>query len=232
MSDIPTEQTLIGFDALLKAMKLRVGDNSPIRHEASIVRDYYRDRAALGIDEAVKKWDPRFDKFYDARIVLERVTAGATALSGVPALKRLLREVLVGSLTQDFQPSSSKGKLCELELAATLKLAGFTVELREPDIVASGNGLSKPLAIACKYPSSRQQVHEHISKGYRQITRQNLDGVVSIGLELMVAKELGPTFRTSCDEYLRVSRIACVKRRRSSPTSVSAKSCVVACSTW
>jgi len=39
-------------------------------------------------------------------------------------------------------------------------------------------------------PSSRQQVHEHISKGYRQITRQNLDGVVCIGLELMVAKEL------------------------------------------
>ncbi len=76
-------------------------------------------------------------------------------------------------------------------MAATLKLAGFSVELREPDVVASGNGLSNPLAIACKYPFSRQQVHEHISKGYRQITRENMDGVVSIGLDLMVAKDLG-----------------------------------------
>lgn len=113
------------------------------------------------------------------------------SLNGVSGLKGLLNDVLADSVTQDYQLSSAKDKLYELEMAATLRLAGFSVELREPDVVASGNGLSKPLAIACKYPFSRQQVHDHISKGYRQITRQNLDGVVSIGLDLLVAKDLG-----------------------------------------
>jgi hypothetical protein len=171
-------------------MNLRVGESTPIKQEADIVRDYYRDRETLGVDEAVKKWDPRFDEFYSARITLERVVSAATTLEGVPRLRRLLQEVLGGRLTQDFQPSQSKDKFYELELAATLKLAGFSVALREPDIVASGNGLAHALAIACKYPSSRQQIHKHISDGYRQITNQDLDGVVAIGLELLVANEL------------------------------------------
>jgi len=191
MSGIPTEQTMFRFDHLLKEMKLTVGDNSSIKQEADIVRDYYRDRATLGVEEAIRKWDPPFDEFYQARITLERVTAAAHALSGLPGIKKLLKDILSGSITQDFRSSSAKDKPYELELAATLRLAGFSVALREPDIVASGNGLSKALAIACKYPSSRQQIHEHISNGYRQITRQNLDGVVSIGLELMVAKDMG-----------------------------------------
>lgn len=191
MSDIPTVQTMLRFDQLLTATKMKVGDNSPIKQEADIVRDYYRDRAALGVDEAIRKWDPHFDEFYQARITLERVTAAVSALSGTRGLKALLNDILEGSVTQDFKRSSSKDKLYELEMAATLRLAGFSVELREPDIVASRNGLSKPLAIACKYPFSRQQVHDHISKGYRQITRENLDGVVSIGLDLLVAKDLG-----------------------------------------
>ncbi len=102
-----------------------------------------------------------------------------------------MKEVVAASIAQDFERSPAKDKLYELELAATLKLAGFQVELREPDIVASGSGLSKPLAIACKYPSSRHQIHEHISKGYRQITGQNLDGAVAIGLDLIFGKEAG-----------------------------------------
>jgi hypothetical protein len=190
MSDIPTEQTMLRFDRLLEDMKMKVGDNSPIKQEADIVRDYYRDRATLGVEEAINKWNPRFNEFYQARITLERVTAAAEALRGLPGLKGLLKDILAGSVTQDFKLSSAKDKLYELEMAATLRLAGFSVELREPDIVASGNGLSKPLAIACKYPFSRQQVHDHISKGYRQITRENLDGVVSIGFDLLVAKDL------------------------------------------
>jgi hypothetical protein len=43
--------------------------------------------------------------------------------------------------------------------------------------------------MACKYPSSRKQLHEHLSKGYRQISGQGLDGVVAIGLDLIVGKE-------------------------------------------
>jgi hypothetical protein len=42
-------------------MNLKVGDKSPIKQEAAIIRDYYRDRATLGVEEAVKKWDPRHD---------------------------------------------------------------------------------------------------------------------------------------------------------------------------
>jgi hypothetical protein len=190
VSEIPTEETLTRFDALLKRMNLRVEVNTPIKREADMVRDYYRDRETLGVDEAVKKWDPRFNDFYSARITLQRVVAAATALDGIPRLRGLLQEVLQGALTQDFEPSQSKDKFYELELAASLKSAGFSVALREPDIVASGNGLANPLAIACKYPSSRQQIHNHISCGYAQITRQDLDGVVAIGLDLLVAREL------------------------------------------
>ncbi len=91
MADIPTEQTLLRFDHLLKDMKLKVGDNSPIKQEADIIRDYYHDRAMLGVDVAIKKWDPRFNEFYVARITLERITAAAEALRGLPGFKRLLR---------------------------------------------------------------------------------------------------------------------------------------------
>jgi hypothetical protein len=48
-------------------------------------------------------------------------------------------------------------RLAQNAIPITLRIAGSRVELREPDIVASGNGLSKPLAIACENPSSRQQ---------------------------------------------------------------------------
>ena len=72
MSEIPTEQTLLQFDRLLRELKLQVGDNSPIKQEADIVRDYYRDRETLGVDEAVKKWDPRFNDFYASRGLLSR----------------------------------------------------------------------------------------------------------------------------------------------------------------
>jgi hypothetical protein len=108
MSEIPTEETLLKFDALLDRMGLRVGGNSPINQEADIVHDYYRDRKILGIEEAVKKWNPRYDEFYSSRLTLERVVAAATALEGVPRLRTLLGEVLEGSLAQDFQPSPSK----------------------------------------------------------------------------------------------------------------------------
>lgn len=190
VSDVPTEQTLLKFDRLLQDMNMRIGDNSPIKQEADLVRLYFEDRANFGVDKTIEEWNFLYDEVSTARVTLERITAAATALRGVQHLRTLLKEILEGSLTQDFQPSASKDKFYELELASILKLAGFSVELREPDIVVSGNGLGDRLAIACKYPFSRQQIHEHINNGYRQITRQEMDGVVSLGMELIVAKEM------------------------------------------
>ena len=89
-------------------------------------------------------------------------------------------------MAQFLAAADTKDKFYELELASILKLAGFSVQLREP----VSNGLGDRLAIACKYPFSRQQIHEHINNGYRQITRQEMDGVVSLGMELIVAKEM------------------------------------------
>ncbi len=191
MADIPALRTLARFDQLMREMNLRFADGSPLKREADLIREVYNDLASLSDVQGQPNWGHRIPEFVLARITLERFVAATDTLKGIPGLRRILNEVLAGSISQDFQPSRAKDKLYELEFAATLKLAGFQVELREPDIVASGNGLSKPLAIACKYPSSRQQLHANVSKGYKQITGQNLDGAVAIGLDLIVGRDAG-----------------------------------------
>jgi hypothetical protein len=189
MDDIPTLQTLARFDQLVAEMNLKVGNGSPLKRDVDLIRDAYNDRASLGDAEGQAKWGHRIPDFVQARITMERFVAATETLKGLAGLTRIVKDVLAGSISQDFKPSQAKDKLYELEFAATLKHAGFHVELREPDIVASGNGLSRPLAVACKYPSSRHQLHAHVSKGYKQITGQNLDGAVAIGLDLIVGKD-------------------------------------------
>jgi len=191
MADTPTLQTLAKFDQLLVEISLKLGDGFPLKREADLIREVYHDRESLGDEEGQAKWGHRIPEFVLARIALERFVAATETLKGLPGVKKIMKDVLAGSISQDFQPSQAKDKMYELEFAATLKLAGFHVVLREPDIVASGNGLSKPLAIACKYPSSREQIHAHVSKGYKQITGQHLDGAVAIGLDLIVGKDAG-----------------------------------------
>jgi hypothetical protein len=191
MNEIPTFQTLVRFDRLVRDLGLKLGDAFPLKREAELIRAYYDERARFGPKNIAVKWEPRFLEFARARISLERIVAAMETLKELPGLKRIVKEVVSGSIDQDFERSPAKDKLYELELAATLKLGGFNVELREPDIVASGAGLSRPLAIACKYPSSRQQIHEHISKGYSQITGQKMDGAVALGLDLIFGKEAG-----------------------------------------
>ncbi len=118
----------------------------------------------------------------------ERLTEAVVALSDQPAgaLRKRLRQVLSGSLTQDFSPEQAKDYFYELEIATIFKRSGFAVALREPDVVVSGNGLARELGMACKYPSSEAQIHEHLSKGYRQLANQNMDGCVVIGLDIIV----------------------------------------------
>jgi len=191
MPDIPTVQILARFDRLVQEMNLKMGDGCPLKQEADMIRESYDDKESLRYEEREAKWQPRLENLYLARVALEWFAEATETLKALPGIRLILKRVLAGSITQDFEPSRAKDALYELELAATLKLAGFQVELREPDIVASGNGLNKPLAIACKYPSSRQQLHAHISKGYQQIAGQDLDGAVAIGLDLIIAKETG-----------------------------------------
>jgi hypothetical protein len=126
-----------------------------------------------------------------ARISLERFVDAVRTLEGVTGARKVAKDVITGSLSQDFQSSQAKDKLYELELAASLKKSGFDVELDEPDIIVSGGGLSTAIGIACKYPFSKDRLHPLISKGYRQLTKKKLPGAVAIGLELLIGQEAG-----------------------------------------
>ena len=183
-------QKLADFDRLAQEMRLRITDQTPVKHQLDTIREFLADETTLGLDELDAKWGPRFLEYFQAEFVVGRFIGAVLELRGLPGLKKILKDkVLPESMVQDFVPTQAKDALYELELAADLKRSGFRVELREPDIVAHENGLSKPLALACKFPSSRQQLHEHLNKGYKQITGQGLDGVVAIGLDLIIGKE-------------------------------------------
>ncbi|MCA9113128.1 MAG: hypothetical protein KDA52_24465 [Planctomycetaceae bacterium] len=107
-------------------------------------------------------------------------------------LRSYLKTIFAGDLTQSNEPSQAKDFLYELWLASIFTELGFEVSLAEPDIIISGNGLTDALGIACKFPSSMQQVHPHLSKGYKQIRNQALRGVVAIGLDLLVSRTAFP----------------------------------------
>ncbi len=180
---------LADFDRLATDMRLKIGDASPVKQQLDTTREFLVDEASLKFEELDAKWAPRFLEFYQSQFVVGRLIGAVIELSGLPGLKKTLDKVLAGSIVQDFERSQAKDNLYELELASDLKRAGFKVELREPDVVVYDNGLSKPLALACKYPSSRQQLHERITEGYRQIKGQRLEGAVAMGLDLIIGKE-------------------------------------------
>ncbi len=181
-------KNLTDFDALLASIGVRIGNDSPVKPYLDLTREFLADEQGMPAEQWLAKWDPRFKEFYQGQILVDRLTESLLVLKDQRqgALKDYLKKVLSGSLVQDFEPQQAKDFLYELELAATLKQAGFGVELREPDIVLTGNGLSGPLAIACKYPSSVGQIHTHLSKSYSQIAKQKLDGLVALGMDQLV----------------------------------------------
>lgn len=182
------ERALDGFDRFVAQQKLRIAADAAVNPQFGLVREYLTDRKQMGETAAVAKWMQRdFKGFYDAVIVVHRLADAVTLLADTPGpLRSRLTQVLSGPLTQDFQPQQAKDFFYELEVASALKKAGFAVTLREPDIVVAGGGLSQELGLACKYPSSEAQIHEHISKGYRQIANQTLRGCVVLGLDLII----------------------------------------------
>lgn len=159
-----------------------------------LTREFLQDKASLPESEWLKKWNPRFKEFYDAQLVLGRLAGAVAILRNQPEgkLRAYMKKVFSGDLRQGSAPDQAKDFFYEFWLASVLAESGFAIDLIEPDIVIQGRGLSGPLGIACKYPSSVQQLHPHLSKGYRQLRNQSLDGFVAIGLDLIVMKEAYP----------------------------------------
>jgi hypothetical protein len=180
------DRSLAAFDAITATLGVKLEDDSPIKKDFDTTREFLNDKKTMQEAEWLAKWNPRFKEFYHAQIVVKRLTDAVVTLQGQYRLKSRLRQVLGGSLTQDFVPEAAKDYFYELEMAALWKECGFTIELAEPDVVVSGNGLSAPLGVACKYPSSWDQIHSHVSKGYKQITRHGYEGLVCIGLDQLV----------------------------------------------
>jgi hypothetical protein len=188
MSWEPLKRSLQGFDEFVAKQNVRIAKDAAITPQMEIVREFLKDTERMEPPALVAKWMERdFKAFYDATIVVHRLTAAVVSLGDNPIpLRSRLNQVLSGPLTQDFSPQQAKDFFYELEIAAALKNAGFAVALREPDVVVSGGGLTQAIGLACKYPSSEGQIHEHISKGYRQIAKQDMTGCVVLGLDLII----------------------------------------------
>lgn len=194
MEWVELHKTIEYFDELVGELNLSVPPNSGVGVQFKIVREFLTDQESLLSDDLIDKWNnnAEFKRFYDAVIVVFRLTRAVVALKNQPRkiLKNILAVVLAGSITQDSSPCQAKDFFYELDLAYKLLFIGFSVTLREPDIVITGNGLSCEIGIACKYPSSVKQVHAHISKGYRQLTGQNLSGIVALGMDLIMFRKV------------------------------------------
>lgn len=182
------ERNLTAFDEILARLGVKFPADSPIKEDFDATREFLNDKRTLAEPVWLEKWNPRFKEFYHAQIVVKRLIDAVVTLKDQVRLKSRLKVVLGGPLTQDFEPNSAKDYFYELEMAALWKECGFTIDLAEPDVVVSGNGLSAPLGVACKYPSGLASLHDHISKGYKQITKHGYEGLVAIGLDQLACR--------------------------------------------
>lgn len=180
------------LDEFLARANVRVDASSPMSAQLDLVKAFLHDEHSFAENELLERWDAKFKEFYDAEIAVGRLCDAVPRLMDQPEgkLKRYLTKILGGSLTQNFDPQEARDLFYELWLASSLQEAGFAVSLEEPDIVVEGCGLSQKLGIACKYPSSGQQIHPHISKGYAQIVRHGFQGFVAIGVDQLLLREL------------------------------------------
>lgn len=182
------ERNLAAFDEILARLGVKLADDSPIKRDFDTTREFLNDKSTLADHVWLEKWNPRFKEFCHAQIVVKRLIDAVVTLKDQVRLKSRLKVVLGAPLTQDFEPNSSKDYFYELEMAVLWKECGFTVGLAEPDVVVSSNGLSAPLGVACKYPSGLASLHDHISKGYKQITKHGYEGLVAIGLDQLACR--------------------------------------------
>lgn len=144
MDQYPEFPVLERFDQLLDDLKLRLVDGMPLKQQTDLLREYDRDSATLGLEKANSKYS-RLEIFL-AEMVVERFVEVIGPLTSLRGLKSKLNIVLKESIAQDFKPTQAKRIFYELETAASLVQAGFDIELKDPDIIVSGNGLSKASA--------------------------------------------------------------------------------------
>lgn len=175
------------FRNLLNTLGLRVPDDSPLTEELARVGAFLDERSSMSEDAWVQRWAPQLNEMFPEIVGVARLAESAVSMpqTTMNELRKRLKLIVNGSVKQNFAPQAAKDYLYELEIATVMQRAGFIITLREPDVQVSGHGLSQPLGIACKYPSSPSQLHEHISKGYAQIAGQGLRGFVSIGMDLI-----------------------------------------------
>ncbi len=160
-----------GFNGALATIGVTMPAGSPLERYFRIVAEFLADHDASP-DEAAKKWVQRdFHEWYLSMLAVDTVCEAVVKLATHPAtdLVHLLKLVLSNDISQDYHPSQSKDFLYEMQVALWFQDAGFTVELAEPDLRVSGNGLSTTLGVACKNPSSKNKINRRISDGYEQI---------------------------------------------------------------
>ncbi len=175
--------------AFTETQRLHLGED--LQDHVDRVNEFIDDRQEMNNDELFIKWDQRFKEFFQSIFVVVRLTFSVLPLKTHSGLRSVLKDILKGDLTQQSKQDPGKDKLFELEVGSLLEASGFDVALDEPDLVISGNGLSAPFGIACKYPSSEKQIHAHLNKGYKQITQKRLDGCVGIGMDQLVFDGFG-----------------------------------------
>ena len=181
---------LEAIDAAIRDFGLSPTANAVMMQQLEIVRECLRDKAELGEDAAYEKRTEKkqFQEWYKAELDVGMLGQAIRHLRGSQdqQLKKYLKVLLEGDISQGGTPQQARDWFYELHLAGTLVTAGFSVELREPDLVVTNIGLSQSIGIACKYPSSSKGVQGHISKGLSQLKKHGYQGFVAVGIDQLV----------------------------------------------
>lgn len=212
------------FDATLAAFGISIPPKAPIRRYLELVREFLADHAASP-DAAAEKWLKRdMHDWYKAMIAVDVLTEAVTGVGTQPAkaFQDQIALVVANDISQDFEPTQSKDFLYELQVATWFGKMGFDVTLAEPDVRIRGQGLTGEFGLACKYPSSEKKLNQRISEGYDQIERQQISGIVVIGMDLLVCEGMTRFIEFPNDEAkaLRIvanelgQRVERVKRQR------------------
>lgn len=203
LSETPTKVWKMGYEKIKSEMaildrhvadlEIKLAPDAEAVVQMELLREFLRDKSQLSAAELCAKWDSRFRDFYDAQITVGRLSGAITELLSKQKsqLSQYLKKILGGGITQGGNPEQARDFFYEVWLASVLSKAGFTVALQEPDIVVDGNELSQKIGIACKYPSSEQQIHPHLSKGNSQLAKHRMPGLVALGIDQIVIEQAG-----------------------------------------
>lgn len=186
------ENAIASFEALASTIGFAYPRKAPVADQIKLVKEFLAD-LQQSQQEAVAKWLAMdFLTWYRAVIAVDMLCDAALTFKDRDAawLRKQLELATMTDLSQDFEQSQSKEYLYEMQVGAWLHQSGFQVDFAEPDLLASGNGLSQTLGIACKYVSSEDKLNKNISKGYEQIAGQHLNGFVAIGMDNIICDEL------------------------------------------